>query len=113
MNPKRNKRIMRENRFHAKPHRNFKTTTYSDHDLPVKENMLNRDFAAAPSPLSKRWSATSPTFLINNGWQYLLGIMDLCGCKMVGVAIGKQITKQLVMDTPQDAIRSMHLGLRS
>ena len=34
--------IMRENGLRAKARRKFKATTYSDHDLPVDENLLDR-----------------------------------------------------------------------
>ncbi|WP_414153221.1 DDE-type integrase/transposase/recombinase [Pectinatus frisingensis] len=37
----------------------------------------------------------------DEGWLYLAGVMDLCGRKMVGVVMGSQMTKQLVMDALQ------------
>jgi putative transposase len=39
-------RIMRENLLRTKARRKFKATTYSDHDLPVNENLFDRDFTA-------------------------------------------------------------------
>lgn len=37
---------MCENAIRVKARRKYKATTYSDHDLPVVANVLNRDFAA-------------------------------------------------------------------
>jgi len=102
VNHKRVERIMRENSLRAKARRKFKATTYSDHDLPVNENLLDRDFSA-DHPGKKMVSDITyiPT---DEGWLYLSGVMDLCGRKMVGVAMGTRMTKQLVMDALQDAI---------
>ena len=45
-NHKRIKRIMKENDIRGKARRKYKATTYSDHDMPVAENILNRNFTA-------------------------------------------------------------------
>ena len=39
-------RIMRENGIQSKSHKKYKATTNEKHDLPVAENILDRDFAA-------------------------------------------------------------------
>lgn len=93
---------MRENAIRAKARHKYKATTYSDHDLPVAANVLNRDFAAE-HPGEKMVSDITyvPT---DEGWLYLAGVMDLCGRKMVGIAMDSRMTKQLVMDALQDAI---------
>ena len=46
VNHKRIERIMRENGIRSKSHKKYKATTNSRHNLPVAENILNRDFAA-------------------------------------------------------------------
>lgn len=38
--------IMKENGIKGKARRKYKATTYSDHDMPVAENILNRNFMA-------------------------------------------------------------------
>lgn len=103
VNHKRVERIMRENDIRAKTQRKYKATTYSDHDLPVAENLLNRDFTAE-HPGEKMVSDITyiPT---DEGWLYLAGVMDLCGRKIVGIAMNSRMTKQLVMDALQDAIK--------
>src|SRR4051794_35958942 len=39
-------RIMRKYEITARPLRRFVVTTHSDHDLPVADNLLNRQFRA-------------------------------------------------------------------
>ena len=39
---------MKENGIHGKARRKYKATTYSGHDMPVAENVLNRNFVAEP-----------------------------------------------------------------
>ena len=46
VNHKRVERIMRENGIRSKSHKKYKATTNSKHNLPVAENILNRDFTA-------------------------------------------------------------------
>ncbi len=43
---KRAGRIMRENGIRSKSHKKYKAATSSKHNLPVAENILNRDFTA-------------------------------------------------------------------
>nr|WP_269140345.1 DDE-type integrase/transposase/recombinase [Pectinatus haikarae] len=93
---------MRENCLRAKARRKFKATTYSDHDLPVNENLLDRDFAAEHT--GEKMVSDITYIPTDEGWLYLSGIMDLCGRKMIGVAMGSRMTKQLVMDALQNAI---------
>ena len=102
VNHKRVERIMREDGLHTKYRRRYKATTYSGHKLPVARNVLNRQFEAA-HPGEKMVSDITyiPT---DEGWLYLAGIIDLCGRKVVGVAMGTRMTKQLVIDALQDAI---------
>lgn len=102
VNHKRIERIMLEHNIRAKTRRKYKATTYSDHDLPVATNVLNRDFVAE-HPGEKMVSDITyvPT---DEGWLYLAGVMDLCGRKIVGVAMDSRMTKQLIIDALYDAI---------
>ena len=43
---KRVARLMREDGFKARPRKRFKNTTMSDHDQPVADNVLDRQFTA-------------------------------------------------------------------
>ena len=69
VNHKRIERIMRENGIRSKSHKKYKATTNSRHDLPVAENILNRNFDA-DRPGQKIVSDITyiPT---DEGWLYL------------------------------------------
>ena len=103
VNHKRVERIMRENGIRSKSHKKYKATTNSRHNLPVAENILDRDFTA-DRPGQKMVSDITyiPT---DEGWLYLAGVMDLCGDKIVGVSMGGRMTKELVIAALRDAIR--------
>ena len=50
-------------------------------------------------------SASDITYIsTDEGWLSLAGEMDLCGHKMIGVAMDGRVTKKLVMTALQDAI---------
>ena len=102
VNHKRVERIMRENGIRSKSHKKYKATTNSKHNLPVAENILNRDFTA-DRPGQKMVSDITyiPT---DEGWLYLAGVMDLCGDKIVGMAMDGRMTKELVISALKDAI---------
>ena len=102
VNHKRVERIMKENNIHGKARRKYKATTYSDHDMPVAENILNRNFSAKHP--GKKMVSDITYIPTDEGWLYLAGVMDLCGRKMVGVAMDGRMTKKLVMAALQDAI---------
>jgi putative transposase len=93
---------MNANGIVSKTRKKYKATTNSNHDLPVAENILNRDFEAE-SPCLKMVSDITyiPT---EEGWLYLAGIMDLCGQKVVGISMDGRMTKELVCNALQDAI---------
>jgi len=101
-NHKRVERVMRENGIRGKARRKYKATTYSGHDMPVAENVLNRNFAAEHP--GKKMVSDITYIPTDEGWLYLAGVMDLCGRKMVGVAMDGRMTKKLVMAALQDAI---------
>lgn len=102
VNHKRVERIMNENGIASKTKKKYKATTNSNHDLPVAENILNRDFEAE-APCLKMVSDITyiPT---EEGWLYLAGVMDLCGQKIVGISMDGRMTKELVCNALQDAI---------
>lgn len=74
----------------------FRVTTDSKHLLPVAENLLNRQFA--PSAPNRVWVADITYIPTNEGWLFLAAIKDLYTCEIVGWAMDKQMTKQLVID---------------
>ena len=100
VNHKRIERIMHDNHIYAKVSRQYKVTTNSKHHLPVAENLLNREFTAA-CPNMKMVSDI--TYVkTDEGWLYVASIIDLCGRKVVGSAMDKRMTKELVCNALQD-----------
>ena len=74
----------------------FRVTTDSKHQLPITENLLNRQFT--PTAPNRVWVADITYIPTNEGWLFLAAIKDLYTCEIVGWAMNKQMTKQLVVD---------------
>lgn len=77
---------MRENGLRARPRKRFKNTTMSDHDQPIADNLLDRQFAA--SAPNERWVGDTTEFVIGgSGKLYLAAILDLFSRYVVGWAV--------------------------
>ena len=91
------KRLRRKLGLRCKQRRKFKATTDSRHSLPVAENLLDQRFEAeAPS---QSWLSDITYVPTDEGWLYVVGHKDLCTRKIVGYAMGKRMTKHLVMES--------------
>jgi transposase InsO family protein len=87
----------------AKTKRRFCATTNSKHDLPVAENLLNRQFDAdAPN---KVWVSDITYIATEEGWLYLASVMDLHSRRIVGWSMSERVTRDIAMDALQMAIR--------
>lgn len=74
----------------------FRVTTDSKHNLPVAENLLNRQFVrTAPNQV---WVADITYIPTDEGWLFLAAIKDLHTCEIVGWAMDSRMTKTLVVD---------------
>ena len=80
----------------VKRRKKFKATTNSNHGLPVSQNLLARDFTvSAPD----RVYVGDITYIWTiEGWLYLAVVIDLFSRRVVGWAIDKCMTRQLVID---------------
>jgi len=88
--------IMRENHWQSKVVKKYKATTNSNHNLPVAENLLNREFTAtAPN---QKWVSDITYVPTDEGWLYVAGMLDLHGREPIGWAMGERMTKTLVID---------------
>jgi len=106
VNHKRIERIMKQEGIRSKVAKKFKATTDSKHNLPVAENILNREFTAT-TPNQKMVSDI--TYLwTEEGWLYIAGVMDLYGQKIVGLSMGERMTKELVINAIESAYK--HAG---
>lgn len=87
--------IMQENGWKSKVVKKYKATTNSNHNLPVAENILNREFVA--SQMNQKWVSDITYVPTDEGWLYVAGILDLYGREVVGWAMGDRMTKELVI----------------
>jgi transposase InsO family protein len=93
---KRVEKLMSKNGIRAKQKRKFVATTDSKHDLPVAENILDREFAVDEP--NKVWTSDITYIPTDEGWLYLAGVLDLCSKTAVGWSMGESMERTLVMD---------------
>lgn len=97
------RRLMKKMHLIPVQTRKFKATTNSNHSLPVAPNLLKKDFTA-DKPFQK-WVGDISYIATEEGWLYLAAIIDLYSRKVVGWALGARMTKQLVIDAMNQALR--------
>ncbi len=105
---KRVERLMKEAVIRSIQKRKFKVTTDSKHNLPVAENILNRDFSA--SGTNTKWTSDITYVRTKEGWLYLAAIMDLCSKRIVGYSMQKYLSRELVIEALSMAIKNRHPG---
>ena len=67
----------------------FKKTTDSDHNLPIKKNLLKRNFNVTRP--NKVWVSDITYIPTARGWLYLTVIIDLHSRKVVGWSMNKRM----------------------
>ena len=82
--------------------RKFISTTDSNHDLPVAENLLNRQFN--PAAPNQAWSSDITYIRTHAGWVYLAVVMELYSRKIIGWATSTTMPTALVS-------RALHMAL--
>ena len=95
-------RLMREHGIAAKTKRKFRLTTDSNHDRPVAENVLDRQFE--PEAPNQAWTADITYVATGEGWLYLAVVEDLYSRRIVGWSMGSRIDSRLVVDALEMAI---------
>jgi putative transposase len=96
-------RLMNKNGIKSRVVKKYKATTNSNHNLPVAENILNREFTA--NSLNKKWVSDITYIPTDEGWLYLAGILDLCDGAIVGYSMDGRMTKELVINALMEACR--------
>ena len=96
------RRIMREANIKPVWKRKFVSTTDSKHNLPVAENILNRQFN--PAKPNQAWSSDITYIRTRTGWLYLAVVMELCSRKIIGWAMSPTMPTDLVCRALQMAI---------
>jgi transposase InsO family protein len=89
-------RLMRENGIHARHKRRYKVTTDSKHNLPVAQNLLNRNFN--PEAPNQVWTSDITYLWTGEGWLYLAIVLDLFNREVVGWSLKPRMTADIVTD---------------
>lgn len=95
-------KLMRERGIAAKSGRKFRCTTDSDHDRPVAENVVDRNFE--PEGPNRVWAADITYIPTREGWLYLAAVEDLHSRRIVGWSMGERIDSRLVVDALEMAV---------
>jgi putative transposase len=96
--------LMKANGLRPRWRRKFVHTTDSNHCLAVAPNVLDRCFM--PQRPNQAWASDLTYVRTREGWLYLAAVLDLYSRKVVGWAMGGQMTAKLVCDALQMAIAS-------
>lgn len=82
--------------------RKFVHTTNSNHDMPIAQNILARNFD--PESPNKAWVTDITYIRTGTGWLYLATVLDLFSRKVVGWAMAPSMPAGLVCQALQMAI---------
>lgn len=89
-------KLMQLHGIKARSKRKYKATTDSNHNLPVAENLLKRDFKpAAPDRL---WCSDITYIATDEGWLYLAVVIDLFSRQVVGWSMKPHMRTDLTLD---------------
>jgi putative transposase len=108
---KRIARLMRLADLKAVLPKRFVVTTDSDHDLPIAENLLDREFGC-DTP-DRRWTADITYVWTSEGWLYLAVLLDLFSRRIIGWSMGTTLQRSLVLSALEMALtyRTPEAGL--
>lgn len=98
------RRIKEEYGIQCRRHKRFKVTTNSNHNKLVYPNLLDQKFGA--NCPNESWVSDITYIWTNKGWLYLAGVKDIYTKEMVGYAIHKRMTADLVCRALNMAIKS-------
>jgi len=97
-------KLMRDNDIRAKTARKFRvTTTDSNHDLPIADNILDRQFN--PSEANEVWVADITYIPTLEGFLYLAAVEDLYSRRIVGWSMDDNMESRLVVDALEMAVQ--------
>lgn len=96
------RRLMRAHGLRSAWKPKFVHTTDSKHDLPIAENVLNRQFET--QAVNMAWVADITYIRTRSGWLYLAVVLDLFSRKIVGWAMAPNMPAELVCSAMQMAV---------
>lgn len=105
------RRLMKRLGLTVKTKRKYRVTTESRHDLPVADNVLNREFKQTVP--NQAWVADITYVWTVEGWLYLAVVMDLYSRRIVGWCMDRTMTQALTIRALMMAInlRQPKVGL--
>jgi putative transposase len=101
-------RLMKKNGIQSRIKKKYKATTDSNHNLPVAENVLNREFSA--DARDQKWLSDITYIWTDEGWLYLSGIFDVFDGAIVGWSMDSRMTKSLVIKALSEACTRRNPG---
>ena len=96
-------KLMHDQDIRAKTARKFRCTTDSNHDLPVADNLLDRQFD--PESPNQAWVADITYIPTREGWLYLAAVEDLYSRRVVGWSMAAHLESRLVVDALELAVQ--------
>ena len=96
-------RRMKHLTLRALAKRKYKVTTDSDHDKPLYDNVLNRDFTT--TTINQKWAQDITYIHTQEGWLYLAVVLDLHSRAVIGWSMNKRMKASLVCDALTMALR--------
>ena len=90
------RKLMKEADVKVLRRRKYKNTTNSNHQLPVFDNLLKRNFDVEQP--DQVYAADITYIWTQEGWLYLAVVIDLCSRKVVGWSMGSRMKASLVCD---------------
>ena len=103
VNQKRVARLMREDNLLALRHRQWNSTTNSNHALPVYLNLAKRIEVRG---LDQLWVADLTYIRLNREWVYLAVILDRWSRRIIGWALERTLATRLTLAALEMAIQS-------
>jgi transposase InsO family protein len=107
---KRVARLMRAAGLYARGRRRFRVTTDSRHRLTIAPNHLRQRFAV--TRINTVWAADITACWTREGWCYLAVLLDLASRRVVGWAVRRTLTTDLVTAALAHAIPRVRRGTR-
>jgi Transposase and inactivated derivatives len=100
---KRVQKLMRAMALRAITMKKYKPGKQANVQAEGRKNLLNQDFTT--TSINQKW-VTDITYIhtLKDGWTYLSTIQDLHSKKIIGWKFGKQMTKELVIETLDHAL---------
>lgn len=103
-------KLMKNNGIASIVNQKFRvSTTDSNHDQPVFENILDRAFVA--DTINQKWACDITYIHTDEGFLYLAGVMDLFSRKIVGWSMKDTLHTDLCVEALEMALAARRPGL--